>query len=201
MFLLPWKVSNTSDAYIVSAQIARSVSVNKTFFKCMCPCERLCVCVRACVFWLHSRKVLAQRIGYRDYTIWMILQGTESRATTYNVLVSASVSMCVRPCEHVCVCVCVHVSVCVCVCACVHVSVCVCVCACTCAVGHPVSMSVFVVCVSVPVCVCLHVYVGACLCVPVCACVCLCVTERLWSIWLDHPLNEISLSDQIDLGL
>ena len=38
----------TSDAYIVSAEITRPVSVNKTFFKCMCARVYVCVCVRLC---------------------------------------------------------------------------------------------------------------------------------------------------------
>ena len=42
------------------------------------------MCLRS-VFWLHSRKVLAQRIRYRDYTVWMTLQGTKSRITTFRL--------------------------------------------------------------------------------------------------------------------
>ena len=50
--------AGTSDAYIVSAQIGRPVSVNKIFFKCVCVCACVCVraspararaCVRACI--------------------------------------------------------------------------------------------------------------------------------------------------------
>ena len=36
-----------------------------------------------CVFLVHSREVMAQRIQPRDYTIWMTLQGIESRVTTF----------------------------------------------------------------------------------------------------------------------
>ena len=54
---------------------------------CVCSCEYLCVCmcvcVCVCVFWVHGSKVLAQSIRYRDYTISMTRQGTDSRVTTF----------------------------------------------------------------------------------------------------------------------
>ena len=43
------------------------------------------VCVCVCLFWLHSKKVLAQRIRHRGYIIWMTLQGTEFRVTTFRL--------------------------------------------------------------------------------------------------------------------
>ena len=74
---------------------------NGCVYVCMYVCSVLCVC--ACVFtgvfgpvrvfWLHSRKVLAQRIRYRDYTICVL----------YSVCVRARVCVC----AFLCVCVCI----------------------------------------------------------------------------------------------
>ena len=51
---------------------------------CVCACARVCVCVCVC-FGCKGKKVPAQRIRYRDYTIWITLQGTESRLTTFRL--------------------------------------------------------------------------------------------------------------------
>ncbi len=99
-----------------------------------------------CVFRVHSSKVLAQRIQYREYTIWMTRQGTESRVTTYRLRYIMSHRVCVDRC----VCVCVHACVCVCVCSCVFVYMCM----------HA--------CVDVCVCVCVLAQVSVCVCVCVC---------------------------------
>ena len=60
-------------------------------YVCVCVCVYVCVgvfvvvcaCMCVYVFWLHSKKVLAQRIRYGNYTIWMTLQGTESSVMTF----------------------------------------------------------------------------------------------------------------------
>ena len=116
------------------------------------------VCVAVHVFWVHSKKVLAQSIRYHDYTIWMTPQGTESRVTTSRLRYIMCVCVCV--CVYVCVSVPVSVCLCVFVCVSICVSECVCVCLSVCQ------------CVCMCVCVCLSVY--QCVC-SVCVCVCVCV--------------------------
>ena len=69
----------------------------------MCVCVRVCACMCVCVcvcvlVGCMGEKVLAQTIRYRDYTIWMTLQGNESRVTTFRLRHIVSHRMCVHVC-------------------------------------------------------------------------------------------------------
>ena len=66
------------------------------------------------MFWVHSSKVLAQRIRHRDYTISMTHQGTETRVTTFHSETCNVSSVCLCLCLCVCVCGCVRACVWVC---------------------------------------------------------------------------------------
>ena len=99
-------------AYVLVSSCAPSA----TSFGLVC----LCVCRSAvCFSSFICMYVLAQRIRYRDYTIWVTHQGIESRITTfrsetYNVLWYRCYTLLVVKtcaCVRVCVCVCVCVSV------------------------------------------------------------------------------------------
>ena len=75
-------------------------------------CVFVCVCVRVCVLSMIE-KVLAQRIRYCHYTMWMTHQGPEFRVTTFRLRHIKS-HRCVGVCVmynantlRVCVCVCV----------------------------------------------------------------------------------------------
>ena len=88
--------AGASDAYIVPAQIARPVSVNKTFFKCVClKClispkdASFILCVRACV---------RVSVCMRDYACMCFL----SMRSLVCVILPFSLYVCV----YVCVCVC-----------------------------------------------------------------------------------------------
>ena len=62
---------------IDNGKIILSSVLISVIVECVCAylCACACVCVRVC--WLHSRKLLVQRIRYRDYTVWVSHQGTE----------------------------------------------------------------------------------------------------------------------------
>ena len=60
--------------------------VEKYKIQRVCVYVRVWVCTYVCVEGgCMGYKVLAQRIRYRDYTIWMALQGTESRVKTFRM--------------------------------------------------------------------------------------------------------------------
>ena len=90
-----------------------SVSVYVCVGECVCVCLGGSVRRSQCVCDLSvGEKVLARRIRYGDYTIWMTHQETESRVTafrseTYNVS-SVPKSLCSKT-----VCVCLYMCVCV----------------------------------------------------------------------------------------
>ena len=74
----------------------------------MCACARVCVCV--CVLPAYN-KAQTQIISNREFKLWMILQGTNSRVATFNIetCVMYPQSMCVSACVRVCVSECARV--------------------------------------------------------------------------------------------